>query len=224
MARGYPGIVSALISLPFLLTGVYTYLFPHNSFQIPGATVSQSDVQLIGGSLLAFGIFIFGVGLYIQFVAPSSPTLQSSERIVDRRMPSQRVAFSKALLSVPFFAVTLYLLFNTVVPYMYPTGSFVAGLYFFSSGIKTYWVNTLTLYVITSNRIISEYRFISLRRQEIPLSKIRGIEERKSILETFAGLGNIWVASGGGGGSVRVNMKNIEKSSQFASRLRELVN
>jgi len=31
------------------------------------------------------------------------------------------------------------------------------------------------------------------------------------------------VASGGGGGSVRVNMKNIEKSSQFASRLRELV-
>jgi len=106
---------------------------------------------------------------------------------------------------------------------MYPTSSFVVGLYFFSSGVKTYWINTLTLYIITSKRVISEYRFISLRRQEIPLNKIRGIEERKSILETLAGLGNIWVASGGGGGSVRVNMKNIEKSSQFASRLRELV-
>ena len=211
MARGHPGIISTLASLPFILTGLYVYLFPSDSIQIPGTVVAQSDVQLIGGSLVAFGIFIFTIGLYVQFAAPSSPTLQSSESIVDKRNPSQRVAFSKALLSVPFFVVTLHLLFNTIVPYMYPTGSFVVGLYFFSSGVKT------------SKRVISEYRFISLRRQEIPLNKIRGIEERKSILETLAGLGNIWVASGGGGGSVRVNMKNIEKSSQFASRLRELV-
>ena len=223
MARGHPGFVSTLASLPFISTGLYVYLFPSDSIRIPGTVVAQSDVQLIGGSLVAFGMFIFTIGLYVQFAAPSSPTLQSSESIVDKRKPSQRVAFSKGLLSVPFFIVTLYLLFNTIVPYMYPTGSFVVGLYFFSSGVKTYWINTLTLYIITSKRVISEYRFISLRRQEIPLNKIRGIEERKSILETLAGLGNIWVASGGGGGSVRVNMKNIEKSSQFASRLRELV-
>jgi len=223
MARGHPGIISTLLSLPFILSGAYAYLFSSGSIQIPGTSIAQSDIQLIGGSLVAFGIFIFGIGLYVQFAAPSSPTLQSSESVVDERKPSQRVAVSKTLLSVPFFVVTVYLLFNTIVPYIYPTGSFVVGLYFFSSGVKTYWVNTLTLYIITSRRVISEYRFISLRRQEIPLNKVRGIEERKSILETLAGLGNIWVASGGGGGSVRVNMKNIKESSQFASRLRELV-
>lgn len=223
MARGYPAIWSTLAALPFLIGGVYVYLMPPERIQIPGATIASSDLQLISLSLILFAVFIFIIGLYVQFAAPTSPSLQEGESIVEKRNPSQRVAFSKGVLCIPFFVATLYLLYYTVLPYMYPTVTFLVGLYFFSSGIKTYWVNTLTQYLATSKRVISEYRFISLKRQEIPLDKIRGIEERKSILETLAGLGNIRIASGGGGGSVQLNIKNIEDSSMFANELRELV-
>lgn len=223
MARGYPAIWSTLACLPFLIGGVYVYLTPPERFQVPGATIASSDLQLIAISLILFAVFIFIIGLYVQFAAPTSPSLQEDESVVETRNPSQRVAFSKGVLCIPFFVATLYLLYYTVLPYMYPTVTFLAGLYFFSSGIKTYWVNTLTQYLATSKRVISEYRFISLKRQEIPLDKIRGIEERKSILETLAGLGNIRIASGGGGGSVQLNIKNIEDSSLFANELRELV-
>jgi hypothetical protein len=223
MARGYPAIWSTLACLPFLIGGVYVYLVPPERFQVPGAAIAASDLQLIAISLISFAVFIFIIGLYVQFAAPTSPSLQEDESVVEKRNPSQRVAFSKGVLCIPFFVGTLYLLYYTILPYMYPTVTFLVGLYFFSSGIKTYWVNTLTQYLATSKRVISEYRFISLKRQEIPLDKIRGIEERKSILETLAGLGNIRIASGGGGGSVQLNIKNIEDSSMFANELRELV-
>ena len=223
MGRGYPAIWSTLLSLPFFIAGGYAYLVSPERFQIPGASITSSDLQLIAVSLALFGVFIFVIGLYVQFAAPPSPSLQEDETIIEERTPSQRVAFSKGILSVPFFAATLYLLYYTLLPYVYPTTTFLLGLYFFSTGIKTYWVNILTQYIATSKRIISEYRFISLRRQEIPINKIRGVEERKSILETFAGLGNIRIASGGGGGSVQLNIRNIEDSSIFANKLRELV-
>ncbi len=223
MGRGYPAIWSTLLSLPFFIAGGYVYLMPAERFQIPGASIASSDLKLIALSLAVFGLFIFVIGLYVQFAAPPSPSLQEDESIIEERKPSQRVALSKGVLSIPFFAVTIYLLFYTVLPYMYPTLSFILGLYFFSAGIKTYWVNALTQYIATSKRVISEYRFISLRRQEIPINKIRGVEERKSILETLAGLGNIRIASGGGGGSVQLNIRNIDDSSSFANKLRELV-
>lgn len=223
MARGYPAIWSTLVCLPFLIAGGYVYLLAPDRFQVPGTSVTPSDLQLIGASLIVFGSFILIIGLYVQFAAPTSPSLQKSESIVEKRKPSQRVAFSKGIVSIPFFAATIYLLFYTVFPYVYPTISFITALYFFSSGIKIYWANELTQYYATSKRVISEYRFISLKRQEIPLDKIRGIEERKSILETLAGLGNIRIASGGGGGSVQLNIKNIEDSSEFANKLRNLV-
>ena len=78
-------------------------------------------------------------------------------------------------------------------------------------------------YYVTSDRVISEYRFISLRRQELPVSKIRAVQERKSIFEAVAGLGHIEVASGGGGGSVSLNMRNIPESTEISDIIRGLM-
>ncbi len=222
MGRGYPAIWSAILSLPFLGGGGSLYLISQQQLQLPGTTIPSSDLQLIGFPFTIFGFFIFIVGIYVQVTSPSKPKFREGEELIDKRRPSQRVAASKIVLSVPFLGVAAYLLFFTFTPYIYPTIPFFVGLYFFSTGIKTYWANTLTVYYVTSRRVISQYQFISLRRQEIPLDKVRGTEERKSILEALVGLGNIRVASGGGGGSVQINIRNIGNSTEFADELRRL--
>jgi membrane protein YdbS with pleckstrin-like domain len=224
MSRGYPAVWSFLLSLPFVGSGVYLYLSLQQDLELQGTTIPPSDLQLIGIPLVMFGGFVFLVGIYVQVAAPSAPTLREEEEIVDSRKPSQRVALSKIILSVPFFGMAAYWLFFTLVPYVYPTVVFVVGLYFFSGGIKTYWMNVLTSYYVTTKRVITEYRFISLRRQEIPIEKIRAIEERKSILEALVGLGNIRVASAGGGTSVQVKILEIGNSSDFADEIRKLTN
>lgn len=223
MARGSPALWSTLLSLPFVAGGAYLYLIPQQGLQPSGANVSLSDLQLMGPPLIVFGIFIFLIGLYVEFASPPSPSLREEEDLVASRSPSQRVALTKVILSIPLLGAAAYLFFLTLFPYVYPTLALILGLYFLSSGIKTYWVNTLTSYYVTTRRVISEYRFISLRRQEIPLNKVRGVEERKSITETLVGLGNIRVASGGGGGSVQLKIRNVGDSTEFADELRNLM-
>lgn len=224
MGRGYPALWSTLLSIPFASAGAYLFLMQQSGFSLPGVTLPASDLQLLGVPLMVFGAFVFVIGLYFQIVsAPSAPRLQENEDVVDSRHPSQRVALSKIIIGIPILGVAGYLLFFTLVPYVYPTIIFVVGLYFFSSGLKTYWANTLTSYYVTTQRVMKEYRFLSLRRQEIPLDKIRGVEERKSITEAVVGLGNIQVASGGGGGSVRIVMRNVGDSTGFADELRNLM-
>lgn len=224
MGRGYPAIWSTVLSLPFFGGGLYLYFVPPERLQFSTVSVPPSDLQQIGLPLVAFGVFIMLLGFYVQFATPPKPSLQSDEKLIKSQHPSQRVAVSKTITSIPFLVAAVYLLFFTKHPYVYPTAAFLLGLYFFSSGLKTYWMNTLTAYYITSQRVISEYRFISLRRQEIPLSKVRGVEERRSIMEALVGLGNIRVASGGGGGSVRLAIRNIRDPTNFANELRNLIN
>jgi uncharacterized membrane protein YdbT with pleckstrin-like domain len=119
-------------------------------------------------------------------------------------------------------AATGYLLFFTFRPYIYPIGTLFAGLYLLSTGLYAYWTNTLTTYYVTSQRLIKEYRFISLVRQELPFDKIRGVEERRSIWETMVGLGNVRVASGGGG-TLELIVRNIYSPTEFADEVRDLV-
>lgn len=224
MARGKPALWSTLLGVPFLAVGAYLYWLHESGLIISGMTIPASDLRPLSLPIAVFGGFILLIGLYIEFVAaPSAPQLQDGEEIVDIRHPSQRVAISKLLIGIPALVVAGYLLFFTVVPYVYPTVALLVGLYFFSSGLKIYWANTLTSYYITTQRVIKEYRFLSLRRQEIPLEKIRAIEERKSVTEAIVGLGNIQIASGGGGGSVRIIIRNLGNSTGFADELRTLM-
>lgn len=210
MARGAPAIWSTLLGLPFVAVGGWMY-------------VGQSTYPAVVGLPFAcFGAFVVAVGAYVHTVSPSPPSLGPDEELVEKRHPTQRVARVKVALGLPLLAVTLYLLFFTYVPYVYPTATLLVGLYTFSSGLHTYWTNSLTTYYVTTDRVVKEYRFLSLVRQEIPRKKIRGVQERKSAIETVVGLGNVLVASGGGR-SLEIRMRNMEGSESFANSIRKLL-
>jgi hypothetical protein len=212
MARGLPAVWSSLLGLPFVAAGAYLYL-------------GQTDVPPeLGIPSTLFGVFVFAVGLYVHFVAaPEAPRMRDGESLLETRHPTQRVATVKVVVGFLVLVVTGYLLLGTVVPYVYPTLTLVVGLYLFSTGLQTYWSNSITTYYLTNQRVITEYRLISLSRRELPLDKLRGVEERKSVIESFVGLGNVRVASGGGGGALEIVMQNMERSTEFADRVRELL-
>ncbi|MFC7215291.1 PH domain-containing protein [Saliphagus sp. GCM10025334] len=208
MTRGNPRFWSTILGLPFVIAGLWLNL---GQSQYPTA---------IGIPFLFFGIFVVIIGAYVQLVgAPEDPHLQETEKVITTRHPTQRVAFVKIVTGLPLLIITVYLLFFTMAPYVYPTVTFIIGLYQFSSGLYTYWTNLLTRYYVTNERIIKEYRFLSLRRDELPLKKVRGVQERKSIIETLVGLGNVRVASGGGR-SLEIVMPNMGRPEQFAAEIR----
>lgn len=212
MARGLPAVWSTALGLIFGAIGIYLYA-GQNTYP-----------SLFGAPFILFGLFIIIIGAYVHFVAaPEPPSIQEDETIIETRSPTQKVAFLKIAVSLPFLLVAVYLLFFTLVPYVYPTATLLLGLYLLSSGLLTYWKNTLTTYYVTTKRVIKVYRFISIVQQEVPLIKVRGVEERRSFTETLVGLGNIRIASGGGGGTLEVVVKNIEDSTDFADEIRNLL-
>ena len=210
MARGLPGVWSTLVSLPFFISGGYVYF------------VDTPYPDLLGLPLLLFGGFILLMGWYIHVVAmPPSPTMRDGEEIIDTRHPTQKAALIKVLVGMPFLLVAGWLLVFTEMPYVYPTGTFILGMYLFSTGIQTYWTNSLTTYFITNERVISEFRLLSLVRKEVPLRKVRAVKESKSPIEAVVGVGNIQVSSGGGAG-LNVTIQNIDAATEFADQLRNL--
>lgn len=210
MARGLPAIWSCLLGLPFLGTGVWLYIG------------GQDTPAIWGAPFIGFGLFIIIVGAYVHFVSPSSPRLADDEKLIEQRHPTQRVAYVKIGGSVPVLLFSGYLYLFTLYPYVYPTGALLIGLYTFSDGLHTFWANSLTTYYLSNERVIHEYRFLSLRRHEIPRKKIRSVQERKSPIETLVGLGNVVVASGGGK-SLEIRMQNMRNSEQFADEIRKLL-
>ncbi|RLM90692.1 PH domain-containing protein [Halobellus sp. Atlit-38R] len=209
MARGLPGVWSTLLSVPFFGSGAYVY-FGETPFP-----------EVLGVPLLVFGGFVLLVGWYIHLIAaPPAPTLREGEEIIASRHPTQKAAVTKILLGLPFLLLAGYLLFLTSVPYVYPTAGFAVGLYFFSTGILTYWTNSLTTYSITNQRVISEFRLLSLVRKEVPMDKIRAVRESKSPIEAIVGVGNIRVSSGTGAG-LEILIRNVDAATDFAEKLRQ---
>lgn len=210
MARGLPGVWSTLLSLPFFAGGGYVYV------------AETPYPELLGLPLVVFGGFVLVMGWYIHVVAePPPPTLREGEEVIDTRHPTQKAALVRVLVGLPFLAIAAWLLIRTTFPYVYPTVAFIIGLYSFSIGIRTYWTNSLTTYFITNERVISEFRLLSLVRKEVPLRKIRAVKESKSPVEAMVGVGNIQVSSGGGAG-LGITIQNIDAATDFADQLREL--
>lgn len=210
MARGLPGVWSALIGLPLIAIGGYI-------------TIGETSFPAqFGYPYVLFGVFVLVLGLYIHIVAaPEGPTLRDGEEMIDTRQPIQRASTVKVAVGLPIILVATYLFLFTRQPYVYPTVALVVGLFLFSTGLQTYWANSLTTYYLTNERVIREYRLVSLVRQEVPISKIRGVEERKSLIEAMVGLGNVRVASGAG--SLQVVMANIRESADFADEIRRML-
>lgn len=209
MARGMPAVWSSILGAPLILIGAYGYLFDVN---VPSE---------VGIPMAIFGVFVVIVGAYIHIVAaPNSPRMRDGEEILDTRTPANRAAIVKFSVGFVLLVLAVYLFYFTLMPYVYPTVSFGLGLYLLSTGIHAYWTNTLTTYYVTNLRLIKEYRFISLVRQEVPFDKVRGVEERKTIWEALVGLGNLRVASGGGG-TLEIVIRNIYSSTKFADEIRD---
>lgn len=209
MARGRPAIWSTLLGLPFIGVGAAIYVMGMMfllAFTLP---------------LVVIGAFVIVVGFYVQFVAPSSPTFRQDEELIETRRPRYRIAAVKVALSSPFFVGAPFLLFFTLAPYVWPALMFFSGLFFFFSGYATYCRNLLTTYYLTDQRVISVYQFLSMDRKEIPLDKVRVIQEQKSIWETFFRLGNVKVATGGGQ-ELQIAMSHLPNASGFAETLRNL--
>ncbi|WP_224450283.1 PH domain-containing protein [Haloprofundus salilacus] len=217
MSRGLPAAWSALFGLPLVVVGGYIYGFQSQYPLVEG----QATAPPIAGVLLAaFGLFVCGLGTYVQFVgAPPAPTMRASETFVDDRDPAQRNALAQAFASVPFLASGIALLYFTAYPLVYPTLTLALGLYLFSTGILRYWRNTLTTYLVTNQRVIEEYRFLSLVRNELSLEKVRAVEERRSMRESIAGLGSVHVRAGASGG-LTVTINDVYDSTKFADVIR----
>ena len=211
MARGRPAVWSTLLGLPLIAGGTYAIVAETN---VP----SEAGLPFVG-----FGLFVVALGLYIHYVAaPEPPTMRDGESIIATRNPAQRAAAAKTIIGFVLLLVTTGLLLFTYLPYIYPILTMVAGLYMFSTGLYAYWTNTLTTYYVTDRRLIKEYRFISLSREEVPFDKVRGVAEHKSLWEAFVGLGNVRVASGGGG-TLEVVVRNIYSPTEFADEVRSLL-
>ncbi|WP_071391328.1 PH domain-containing protein [Haloprofundus marisrubri] len=217
MSRGLPALWSALFGLPFVAVGGYIYGFQTQYPLVDG----QSTAPPIAGVVLAvFGLFVCGIGLYVQFVgAPPAPSMRPRERFVDDRDPAQRNALAQAFAAIPFLASGISLLYFTEYPLVYPTLVFGVGLYLFSTGIHRYWRNTLTTYLVTNQRVMEEYRFLSLVRNELPMEKVRAVEERQSMRESLAGIGSVHVRAGASGG-LTVTIDEVYDSTEFADDIR----
>jgi membrane protein YdbS with pleckstrin-like domain len=218
MTRGHPAAWSTVFGTPFLACGVYVYAL-QSRYPLLGDGPTAPPVA--GVPLALFGLFVVGLGLYVQVAGlPGSPRMRENERVVYDRTPAQRSALLKTFSSVPFLALGLDLLYFTASPLVYPTVVLVVGLYLFSTGIHEYWRNTLTRYVLTNRRMVEEYRFVSLVRNEVPLEKVRAVEERRSILDTLFGLGNVHVRAGATG-DLSVTVRSVYDSTPFADAIRD---
>ncbi|MBC9986817.1 PH domain-containing protein [Haloferax sp. AS1] len=216
MARGLPALWSSVFGLPLVAAGAYLSGFVA---ELSGGSPSQSS-PAAGLIISVFGLFILAMGWYVHFVtAPETPQMRADEHLVEARNPAQRSALAEAALAVPLLSLGGYLLYFTHRPLYQPTIAFGGGLFLFSRGIYRYWQNTLTTYSLTNQRIIEEYRFISLLRNEVPLEKARGVEETRSAWDSLFGLGNVRIRSGASGG-LTVAVEQVYDPADFAGQVR----
>lgn len=217
-------VYGAICSSPFIIIGVLIYkeIIPY-IFNLDNVILGLNSHQVVGTILILIGGVLFLIGL-LAFIAKltSETIIRPKETLTLTQHPSQKVALSKVITSIPFIISSLYLYSKWWTPYVYPFTLFIIFLYLFFSGIYLYWSNICTTYYITDKRVIKEYQFVRLRTHEIPLNKIRSIKEGKTFFESLAKLGNVRIASGKGKG-LAFTIKNINNARTLANQLRDLI-
>ncbi|MFT4891364.1 MAG: hypothetical protein ACI9YT_002296 [Halobacteriales archaeon] len=181
MARGVPHLWGAGLGIPSLLGGVYVLA--------TGGT--ETAPAGLGYPFVILGAVALLLGFYVSRVSPEPPEVEPIEIF----KPSQLSAQLLGVASLPLFVVTIYLLFWTRFPYVWPTLAFVMFVSLFVKGLVRYWQNSLTTYYVTDDRVISEYRFIGVKRNSAEIGEIGSVERRQSAVETLTGLGNVTVRS-----------------------------
>jgi hypothetical protein len=208
MSRGYPHIVGGLIGGAFTLTGGYLY------------TVETPAPSAIGLPLTLFGLLVIITGWYVHRTSPAPIDLGTSEEVLMTVEPNQLVSTIRLSIGCLILLVAGYLLFGTQVPYVYPTLTFVIGFAVLLAGLVRYWKNTLTTHYVTTQRVVSEYRFISLDRQIMQIDDIIGVNHRQSLVESLVGYGSVLISSGGGNPSAsQIVFSNVANPGEAVSGL-----
>lgn len=155
-----------------------------------------------------------GLGIYVSQVSPESPDVEPIEVF----KPSQLSVYLLGVASLPLFVLTLYLLFWTRVPYVWPTPAFVVFVFLFVKGLVRYWQNSLTTYYVTDDRVISEYRFIKLKRTSTNVPDGENVEIRRSVIGTLTALGTVTVILP----SANVRLGDLARPHEAEQTLRSL--
>lgn len=204
MARGAPRLWGVALGVPTIGGGVYSL--------VAGAGAPAT----LGYPLIGFGVVTIIIGLYVGSVSPEPVDVDPIEEF----KPSQLSAYLTGAASLPFLVVTLYLLYGTGVPYVWPTLTFLAFVVLLVKGSVRYWQNTLTTYYVTDDRIISEYRFLSLKRSSINHGDITNVSRVQTLTETLTGLGSVKITVAGSGLTLR-DLARPEQAEQLLNSLSE---
>lgn len=189
MARGAPRLWGVALGTPTVVAGAV--LLTDGTGGVPGA---------VGYPFVLLGAMAVLVGAYVHRVAPEQLELTPVETF----QPSQLGAYLLGTAAMVPLAVTLYLLLGTRLPYVWPTLGFVAFVVLLVKALVRYWQNSLTTYYVTQDaRIVSEYRFLSLRRSSVRTDSVQSVVREQSLLETLTGLGSVTVRSASGDVSFR---------------------
>lgn len=201
MARGKPAMWGIAVGGPITGLGVYT------------AVAAPDLPNSLGTPFILLGIFVILLGFYVRWMAPEMKTFD--ERVLATFHPNQLAAKAFLLIGGGFFLAIIYLLFGTYLPYVYPTLSFSGVLFFTLTGLVRYWRNSLTTYYVTTERITSEYRFLSLQRTSVSIEDISAVGRKHSVVESLVGLGTVGISAGGGNPTMtEIRFQDIEEPDQ----------
>lgn len=189
MARGVPRLWGVSLGAPTMVAGAV--LLVDDTGSVPST---------VGYPFILLGMVAILVGAYVHRVAPEQLELTPVETF----RPSQLGAYLLGAAAMVPLVVTLYLLVATRLPYVWPTLTFVAFVVLLVKALVRYWQNSLTTYYVTQDdRIVSEYRFLSLRRSSVRTDSVQSVVREQSVLETLTGLGSVTVRSASGDVSFR---------------------
>jgi len=207
MARGRPRAWGLVLGVPTVILGGY----------LVASGSPQTIPSAVGYPFLVLGLISTGGGYFISRMAPE----QMSGDPVAVFTPNQLGAYLFAGMSVVPLVVTLYLLFFTRVPYVWPTITSAIFALTFIKALVGYWRNSLTrYYVLEGGQVVSEYRFVSLNRSTVDAASIQGVDRSQSAVETLIGLGNVTVRSASGDLSFR-NLTTPAEAEEVLMDVRE---
>lgn len=205
MARGVPRLWGVALGAPTMVAG--GVLLVDDTGGVPGT---------VGYPFVLLGLMAVLVGAYVHRVAPGQLDLTPVETF----NPSQLGAYLLGAAAMVPLAVTLYLLVATRLPYVWPTLAFVAFMVLLVKALVRYWQNSLTTYYVTEDaRIVSEYRFLSLRRSSVRTDSVQSVVREQSVLETLTGLGSVTVRSASGD----VSFRDLSGPSEAERVLNEII-
>ena len=206
MTRGMPAIWSSIVAAPFLFAGA-------------GITTGHLETAVpsrFGPVGLGVGAAVVALGCYVHLVGAAGFEPAPRETDLAAAHPVNRFAQAKSLAGLAGLGLAAYWLFFTRVPYVYPTVALLGGALLFGTGIWTYWVNTLTTYHLTDERLVIERRLLGSNVDEVLLQQVKTDNVYRPFYLRVFGLGNVTLDTGA---RRRPVVRHIRESDTFAEEM-----